>query len=77
MDNECIIELKKLLNKKECWIIEGIYDWGKIATNQSDLLIFLNYNTNIAIFRVIKRWLIDNKRKKETIKELFSLIKYI
>ncbi len=74
-DENCKIELKKIL-KKETWIIEGVYDWGKEAADKSDLIIWLNYGINICAYRVFKRWLFSKKREK-TIKEIYGLIKYI
>ena len=70
-------ELKKLLKINKSWIIEGVYEWGKIASDKADLVIFLNYGINIAIYRVIKRWINRKGEDKESIKDLYGLIQYI
>ncbi len=76
-DENCEKELKKLLRENNSWIIEGVYDWGKVAAEKADLVIWLNYGINIATYRVIKRWFSRKGEDKETIKELYSLIQYV
>ena len=76
-DEDCEKELKKLLKENDCWIIEGVYSWGKIAANKADLVIWLNYGINTSTYRVIKRWILNHKEDKESIKELYGLIKYV
>ncbi len=72
-------KLRNLLKNKK-WIIEGVYagDWIIPIVKKADLIIILNIKPSISIGRIISRYL---KRKihesrKETIKDLISLIKY-
>ena len=75
-DDNCLIELKKHLKENDSWIVEGVYDWAKIAADKADLVISLNYGINTATYRIIKRWFFNKRKNNETIKELYGLIKY-
>jgi adenylate kinase family enzyme len=76
-NEDCLEELKKILKKNNSWVIEGIYDWSKIAADKSDLVIWLNYGINLSTYRVFKRWLSRRKETKESIKELYDLVQYV
>ncbi|MGD1819733.1 MAG: AAA family ATPase [Pleomorphochaeta sp.] len=71
----------KVLNK-ESWIIEGAYiSWPKKGFLLADKFVYLNINNRILnqriILRFIKRKLrIESSAKKETLKQLISLIKW-
>ena len=65
--------VKKLV-KKDRWIIEGVYEEGKIASKKADTIIWLDFGINLSTIRVVKRWL---KRRNESLKDLFGLIKYV
>lgn len=74
---ECLLKLKEILKLNNEWIIEGVYHWGKIAANTANVIIWLDYGINTATIRVIKRWFKRKGEKKESIKDLYNLIKYI
>jgi len=76
-DKICEAELKELIKKEKTWVIEGVFDWAKIAAEKADIIIWLNYHINIATLSVIKRKFEKNREHKETIKELLALINYI
>ena len=76
-DQECEKELKKVLKENKSWVIEGVYHWTKIAADKADIVIWLNYSINTATYRVIKRWLGRKLETKESLKELYDLIKYV
>ena len=71
----------KVLNK-ESWIIEGAYiSWPEKGFLLADKFVYLNINNTILnqriILRFIKRKLrIESSAKKETLKQLISLIKW-
>jgi adenylate kinase family enzyme len=76
-EGNCAIELKRLLAKNKEWILEGVYEWGNLAADEADLVIWLNYGINTATYRVIKRWFSRKKEDKESIKNLYNLINYV
>ena len=69
--------MKKLLAREESWIVEGVYDWGKIAADEADLLIWLNYGINVSTYRVLRRWIFSKREKRESILEMYGLIRYL
>ena len=77
LGKSCSLELKKLLNKNKTWVIEGIYDWGKLAADKANLVIWLNYGINTSTYRLIRRWFNRRGEDKESIRDLYDLIKYV
>ena len=75
-DSECIKELELILEKNNSWVIEGVYDWGKVAIKKSDLVIWLNYGINTVTYRILKRSFTRN-RNKESWRDIYNLIKYV
>ena len=76
-DNFCKKELKAILTKHNSWILDGSYSWMDIAIKDSEKVIWLNYPRRIPFFRVIKRNLFTKRRKQESFRNLYGLLKYI
>lgn len=56
-DHQAAIELNKLISKPS-WIIEGIYlSWTKEAIKKADLIIWLDISYQVALYRVVIRFL--------------------
>jgi adenylate kinase family enzyme len=72
-------KLRKLLSKKNKWIIEGIYtDWSIDAIKKSDLIIWLDPPFRVRSFRILKRFFARkfSKQAHESFKDCIDLIKY-
>jgi len=79
------IERDKLLDEeisKSSWIIEGAYiSWPLKAMKYADKIIYINTPKNIINYRIWKRFInrkfgIEKRNKKETLKGIIALIKW-
>ena len=67
---------------KDDWIVEGVYyTWCNQCFEEADKIYFLRTNVDVCkkrvVFRFIKRKLHIEKGKKETIKSLKALLKWM
>jgi adenylate kinase family enzyme len=75
---ECETLLREKLSSLDGWVVEGVYDWGKVAADRADVVIWLKPPLWIAALRILKRWLFDwTREKKESPVQIMRHLRYL
>jgi len=65
------------ISKKEKWIIDSRgSDWSREPMKKADIIIWLQPNRFIRVFRILKRYLSRKGENEESLKSVINVLKY-
>ncbi|MBT3866066.1 hypothetical protein HOF78_03120 [Candidatus Woesearchaeota archaeon] len=66
------------LTKKRKWVLEGVYgSWSESSIQKADLVVLLDVNLFLAIWRIIKRYFKRKGTCRESIGNMIYLVNYV